>query len=123
MNLPKPFRSARAPFLLAVLAFGLLSLAACKGGTTAIDDLLEDPGSHDGKIVRVQGTVGRSIGVLGYGAYQIDDGTGQLTVLTREGGAPREGAKVGVEGEFRAAFTVGPQTLAVLMEKERVVRD
>jgi hypothetical protein len=56
---------------------------------------------------------------MGYGAYQIDDGTGTLTVVSQQGGAPREGAKVGVEGEFRSAFTLGDKTAAVLMESKR----
>jgi hypothetical protein len=56
---------------------------------------------------------------MGYGAYQVNDGTGTLTVLTQQGGAPRDGAKVSVSGEFRAGFTLGSETAAVLMEKER----
>jgi hypothetical protein len=94
-------------------------LAACKGGVTSIKTLLDDPGRFDHQTVRVAGTVRSSVGVLGYGAYQIDDGTGTLTVVTKEGGAPREGAQVGAEGEFRSAFTLGDQTVAVLVEKSR----
>jgi len=99
----------------------LLSLALIDGckNTVTIKSLLDDPPRYDRQTVRVAGTVGRSIGVLGYGAYQIDDGTGSLTVVSKEGGAPREGARVGVEGEFRAAFTLGTETVAVLIEKQR----
>jgi hypothetical protein len=49
----------------------------------------------------------------------VDDGTGTLTVVTKEGGAPREGAKIGVEGEFRSAFTLGTETAAAMVEKRR----
>ncbi len=97
----------------------LLALTAGCKGATSINTLLDDPARFDKQTVRVAGTVGHSVGVLGYGAYQIDDGTGTLTVVSKEGGAPREGAEVGVEGEFRSAFTLGTQTAAVLVEKRR----
>jgi len=35
------------------------------------------------------------------------------------GGAPREGAKVGVEGTFRSAFTLGTTTVAAIEETKR----
>jgi len=97
----------------------LLSAVGCKGGVTSIKTLLDDPGRFDKQTVRIAGTVGSSIGVMGYGAYQVNDGTGTLTVVSQQGGAPREGAEVGVEGEFRSAFTLGDRTAAVLMESKR----
>ncbi len=99
----------------------LALVAGCKGGpeVTPIKTLLDDPSRFDRKTVRIAGEVTRSLGILGYGAYQVDDGTGSLPVVTKEGGAPRQGAKVGVEGEFRAAFTLGAESGAVLMEKRR----
>jgi len=112
-------RSQALSVTLAGVSLALALLAGCQSGVTPIKTLLDDPARFDKKTVSVIGTVSHSIGVLGYGAYQIDDGTGSLTVATREGGAPREGAKVGVTGEFRAAFTLGTETAAVLMEKQR----
>jgi hypothetical protein len=106
--------------LVAGASIALALLMGCKGGgITTIKTLLDDPTRFDKQTVRVAGTVGKSMGVLGYGAYQIDDGTGTLTVVTNEGGAPREGAKVGVEGEFRSAFTLGTTVAAALVEKQR----
>jgi hypothetical protein len=96
-----------------------LLLAGCRGDVTPIRSLLDDPGSYDGKIVRVAGTCAGGMGILGYGAYQIDDGTGKLLVVTESGGAPREGARIGVEGTFRAAFTLKTETVAALVEKKR----
>jgi hypothetical protein len=86
---------------------------------TSIQTLLDDPARFDHQTVRIVGTVTSAVGVLGYGAYRLDDGTGTLTVIARDGGAPRSGARVGVEGEFRAAFTLGTQSVAVLMESGR----
>jgi hypothetical protein len=95
-------------------------MSGCKGGgTTTIKTLLDDPSRFDKQTVRVAGDVTRSLGILGYGAYELDDGTGKIPVVTNEGGAPRVGAKVGVEGEFRAAFTMGGTTAAAIVEKQR----
>lgn len=110
------------PFIRATVTFTALLLlvlvAGCKD-TVAIKTLLDDPAQYDRQTVRIAGTVVKSIGVLGYGAYRIEDGTGTLSVVSKEGGAPREGARVGVEGEFRSAYTLGAETGAVLIEKRR----
>lgn len=107
----------RMLFLGAALAF-----MACNEKTTSIKTLLADPGRYDGQTVRIAGEVENSIGALGYGAYELQDGTGTLPVVTEGGGAPARGAKVGVEGTFRAAYTLGTQSRAVLVEKRRVTR-
>lgn len=103
----------------AVATLGLVLLTACPGAKP-ITELLDDPGRYDGETVRIAGEVTESVGALGVGVYQIDDGTGTLTVVTKAGsGTPRVGAKVGVEGEFRSAFTLGTRTVAVLIEEKR----
>ena len=100
-------------------AFALLGLAGCKGATTPIRTLLDDPARFDGKEVSIAGEVTEAIGALGYGAYQLDDGTGKLIVVSKQGGAPRQGARVGVEGTFHSAFTLGTETAAALVESRR----
>jgi len=103
----------------AVLVSGLAA-AGCNGGrVTTIKTLLDDPSRHDKQTVRIVGTVEQSLALLGYGTYHVDDGTGKLWVVAQGGGAPRNGATVGVEGEFRSAFTLGDESGAVLMEKKR----
>lgn len=108
-------RIAAAASLVAVLA-------GCKSSdlqVTPIKALLDDPSRFDKTTVRIAGDVTRSFGILGYGAYDVDDGTGKIAVVTKENGAPRDGAKVGVEGEFRSAFTLGSTTAAAIVEKAR----
>ena len=104
---------------LALIALLALGLSACRASVTPIKDLLDDPSRYDKKTVRIAGDVEEAVGILGYGAYRVNDGTGTLLVVTRGGGAPRTGAKVGVEGTFRSAYTVGATTGAVLEETER----
>lgn len=115
MNIRKATRGLL--FSMAALAF-----MACNEKTTSIKTLLDDPGRFDGQTVRISGEVQQSVGALGYGAYQVKDATGTLPVVTESGGAPARGARVGVEGTFRAAYTLGTESRAVLVEKRRISR-
>jgi hypothetical protein len=105
-----------------LIVAGVALVTGCKPSLTPISQLLNDPGQYDHKVVRVAGKVTHAISVLGYGGYQIDDGSGQITIVTKSSGAPREGAEVGVEGEFRSGFTLGPETVAVVIEKKRFTK-
>jgi hypothetical protein len=108
---------AQLRITLVAIVLGAAALG-CKSATP-IKTLLDDPSRFDHQRVRIRGEVKESIGVLGYGGYRVDDGTGVITVVTQSGGAPRTGAQVGVEGEFRSAFTVGSESVAVVMESRR----
>lgn len=110
-------RRGGSPLYLSVLATVALFLAC--NGTTPIKTLLDDPQQFDGKTVRIAGEVQGSVGALGYGAYQVNDGTGTISIVSEGGGVPRQGAKVGVEGTFRSAYTLGSQSVAVLVEQRR----
>jgi len=102
----------------AAASLGLLLLLACPG-TKPIKELLDDPGRFDGQTVRIAGEVTQAAGALGFGAYQVNDGTGTLTVVSEKGGPPRSGSKVGVKGRFEALITLGSKSLAVLREESR----
>ena len=108
-----------AKLLLFSAAFVFL---ACNEKTTRIQTLLNDPAQYDGKTVRIAGEVQDAVGILGYGAYEVKDETGTLPVVSKGGGAPTRGARVGVEGTFHAAYTLGTQSRAVLVEKQRYTR-
>lgn len=95
-----------------------LALAGC-ASVTPIGELLDDSGHYDGETVQVEGEVRGGVGALGAGAYQVDDGTGTLTVLSDQATPPRSGARVRVKGVFEALFTLGPESLAVLREESR----
>ena len=105
---------------MAVSLTAVVLLTACAAGITPIKSLLDDPSRYNGKTVRAAGKVTHAVGALGYGGYQINDGTGTLTVVSKGkgGGSPREGADIGVQGKFRGAGIVG-KSVAVLEESKR----
>ena len=111
------------PFLFFLTLLLLAGAIFGCGASTSIKHLLDDPSRFDGKTVRIAGEVTESIGAMGYGAYGVDDGTGVMTVLTKDGGAPRKGAKIKVKGLFHSGFTLGSTSLAVIQEEDRKLSD
>ena len=94
------------------------ALAACE--RVKIGDINSDPGRFLNKEVAVAGTVTQSIGALGQGVYQVDDGTGRLWVWAKGRGVPSKGAKIGVKGHVTQSVTfLGVNYGTVLQESDR----
>ena len=108
---PPAARRTGRPVLAALC---LLLLAGC-AGTVRIRSLLDEPQRYDGRTVQVEGTVTRSIGVLGMGAYEIDDGTGTIVVIASGQGVPREGARTKAKGTFESVFSLAGRTVAAIV--------
>jgi hypothetical protein len=84
-----------------------------------IREITADPGRYHNKDITVAGTVTESYGVLGAGAYAIDDGSGTLWVITQQG-VPGRGAHVGVKGRLQTGMSLGERTFGtVLVESGR----
>jgi len=109
MHLVKRFGSAS--LILAVV----LLLTACPSQTT-ISKINADPGRYRNKEVAIVGNVTDSYGVLGNGAYEIDDGTGRLWVVTRRG-VPSRGARVGAKGHVYNGFQFGGRNFGTVLEE------
>jgi hypothetical protein len=114
-----------------VLTGMVLFLAGCE--RKKINQILLDPHRFADQQVEVVGKVVRSYSVLGYGAYEVDDGTGTLWVISKTG-VPREGAPIQVKGTIRDAFNPGelgpvlklPEAVrsgVVMIESQRKVKD
>src|SRR5439155_20228331 len=82
----------------------MLFLAGCE--EKKINEIMADPQRYSNREVGVVGNVVQSYSVLGKGAYQVDDGTGKLCVVSDKG-VPRKGARVGVRGKIRDGFDLG----------------
>lgn len=90
--------------LLAVLSAGALASAAC--ASRSINQVLADPSRYRDREVQLSGAVVDSYSIVNRGAYRIDDGTGQLWVVS-ERGVPRISARVTVKGRIREGFNLG----------------
>ena len=100
------------------LAGALFLLAGC-ASATPIGDLLNDPSRYDGKEVRVKGQVKSSLGALGVGAYEVQDKTGSIPVLSQRSDPPSKGSKIGVKGKFQKLVNLGIKNVAVIREESR----
>jgi hypothetical protein len=93
----------------------VLLLTACPSQTT-ISKINADPARYRNKEVAIAGTVRDSYGALGQGAYEIDDGTGRLWVVTRRG-VPSRGARVGAKGHVYTGFNFGGRNYGTVLEE------
>ena len=106
----------------APLAIALMMLAACATGHPKIAELKYNPGRYQDRTVTVDGVVTTSWGVplLPYKLYKVDDGTGEVTVLSQDGRAPTKGARVSVKGRVTEFATFGGQSLGLHLRQENL---
>ena len=90
--------------VVATLSVSALASAACASRT--VNQVLADPSRYRDREVRLSGAVVDSYSFVNRGAYRIDDGTGQLWVVSDKG-VPRTSARVTVKGTIREGFNLG----------------
>jgi len=90
--------------LLGMLLICALAMTACE--QKSINEIRSNPGRYANKEVGIAGDVTRSFSLLGRGAYEVDDGTGKLWVLSDKG-VPLQGARVVVKGTIRDGYNMG----------------
>jgi hypothetical protein len=116
-------QTRRTLFLLPVLLVAVLGLTACPKQTN-IAKINADPDRYMNKEVGIVGRVTDSYGVpfVG-GAYELDDGTGKIWVVTERGSTPSRGTRVGVKGRVYTGATFrGRNFGTALREQDRRVK-
>ena len=114
-------------FAALVFAAATLLAGGCKGHKVEqISRIVADPTAFARKDVTVAGRVTEVFdptrGLLGISAYRVDDGSGRIWVISRNG-TPSKGQEVGLKGRVRTDFQLGSELFgAVLNEVERKTR-
>lgn len=112
-------------------AFGVallsaLVIAGCAARGVRVAELKGEPGRYATKSVSVTGVVTTSWGLplVPFQLYNVDDGSGQITVLSRsDRGVPAKGTRVQVKGKVREFATFGGRSLGLhLQEENRKIR-
>lgn len=104
-----------------IILLGVLFLTACPSQTN-ISKINADPSRYRNREVGIAGRVTDSYGALNNGAYEIDDGTGRLWVVTTRG-VPSRGSSIGVKGKIYTGFNFhGKSFGTVLQETDRRTR-
>jgi starvation-inducible outer membrane lipoprotein len=105
---------------LGLLALGLTACADRK----KISEVTADPGRYADKEVIIVGRVTNSYGALNYGAFEIDDGTGKIWVVTEKYGVPSKGTQIGVKGRVIPGLTYNGRNFGTgLHETDRRTRE
>ena len=94
-----------APVFLAALPCG----CAMSLHNPNVADLQRHPGRYQDQTVSVSGVVTTSWGVplVPFRFYRVDDGTGELTVISQSSRTPSTGEKVRVKGRVEDVAVVG----------------
>lgn len=109
---------ARTSLLLAMLA----SSAACAHSlrSASVADLRNNPGRYQHHSVSINGVVTNSFSVpfVPYKAYKVDDGTGEVTVLSQNNRTPTRGTQVRVKGRVEDVAVFGGQAFGLHLQEE-----
>ena len=110
---------SKASALLTVVALSAVLVAGC-AGRVRIAELRDQPGKYSDKTVSVNGVVTTSFGVPAvFQLYQIDDGSGQIYVLSRSGrSSPTKGSRVNVKGRVQEFGTFGGQAVGLHIQEQ-----
>jgi hypothetical protein len=93
----------------------LLSGCALAVRRPSVAELKYNPGRYQDKTVAIDGVVTSSWGVplVPFKLYKVDDGTGEVTVVSQHGRTPTKGARVRVKGRVNDVATFGGQALGL----------
>lgn len=87
-----------------------------------IADLQRHPGRYQDQTVSVSGVVTSSWGLplLPFRFYKVDDGTGEVTVLSESTRMPATGERVRVKGRVQEVAVLGGRPLGLHLREEDV---
>jgi hypothetical protein len=106
----------RAAVVLALTAL----VSGCALRSPRIADLQRNPGRYQDRSVRIDGTVTSSWGVplVPFRLYKVDDGTGEVTVISQGTRTPTRGARVHVKGKVNEVAVFGGQSIGLHLREE-----
>jgi hypothetical protein len=110
---------------LAAALAALTSACALSLRNPDIADLQRHPGRYQGQTVAVNGVVTTSWGLplVPFRFYKVDDGTGEVTVLSEGLRMPAKGERVRVKGRVEEVAVFGGRALGLhLRERDLYVK-
>lgn len=109
---------------LATVLLTAVLLTACGARSVRIAELKDRPGRYTDDTISVTGTVTGSWGVpLLFQVYNVDDGSGEIAVLSRSGRVPSKGARVQVKGRLSEFVSFGSRSVGLhIDERDRKIK-
>lgn len=114
-------RTARYAALVAVFAL-VASGCAVSLRNPQIADLRDNPGRYQNHSVSIDGIVTTSWGLplVPFRLYKVDDGTGEVTVLSQGTRMPTRGARVRVKGRVNEVGVFGGNAIGLHLREENL---
>lgn len=110
---------------VAVALLSAVALAGCAARGVRVAELKDQPTKYATKTVSVTGVVTSSWGVpmVPFQLYNIDDGSGEITVVSQSGRAPARGTRVQVKGKVNEFAVFGGRSFGLhLREEDRKIK-
>jgi hypothetical protein len=106
-----------------ILAVALLSafvVTGCAARGVRVAELKDQPTKYATKSVSITGVVTNSWGIplVPFQLYNIDDGSGEITVLSRTGRTPARGTRVEVKGKVNELAVFGGRSIGLHLQEE-----
>jgi hypothetical protein len=108
--------------LTILVVIASVALAGCAARVPHINDLKSNPGRYYDRSISLEGVVTSAWGVplVPVKVYRIDDGTGELTVISRNSRTPTRGARVRVSGRVGEVAVFGGQSIGLHIQEDRL---
>ena len=106
-----------------ILAVALLSafvVTGCAARGVRVAELKDQPTKYATKSVSITGVVTNSWGfpLAPFQLYNIDDGSGEITVISRSGRTPARGTRVEVKGKVNELAVFGGRSIGLHLQEE-----
>ena len=113
-------RISRFTLVLALAA--LTSACALSLHNPNISDLQRNPARYQNHTVSIDGVVTSAWGIpfVPFRLYKVDDGTGEVTVLSSASRTPTRGAHVRVKGKVDDLAVIGGRPLGLHLKEENL---
>jgi hypothetical protein len=97
----------------------MLSGCAMALRSPSVAELKYNPGRYQNRTVAINGVVTSSWGIplVPFKLYKVDDGTGEMTVVSQGGRTPSKGSRVRVKGRVSDVATFGGQAVGLHLEQ------
>ena len=106
--------------LFSIVLLATCVATGCAARSASVAELKDQPTKYATKSVSITGVVTNSWGIplLPVQLYSVDDGSGEITVLSRSGRTPAKGTRVEVKGKINELAVFGGRSVGLHLEEE-----
>jgi hypothetical protein len=106
--------------LLSIAVLSAVMIVGCTARSVRIAEVKDQPDRYDKKTVSVTGVVTNSFGIplVPFQLYSVDDGSGEITVVSRSGRSPSKGARVQVKGKVNELGVFGGKSIGLHLQED-----